>query len=366
MSRRRPSRSSTIPSAAELVPSAAKACGPTYPFGGAEPESGDVMAVAPAIRWVRIAVPGPLRHVNCWLLDDAGDVALVDTGMDGAASREAWRQVFRGPLAGTDVTCIIGTHFHPDHIGLAGWMAAHHDAPVVMTRGEWLTAQFLIADARDEVPDAAIAFWRGAGWDQAQLGGARERGWSFFRRLVTPMPISYRRIVDGDRLRIGHVDWRIVVGSGHSIEHACLLDEADGVLIAGDQVLPRISPNVSLGMFEPDADPLGEWLASIEKLRALPADLLVLPGHGDPFNGLHGRLDAIEEEHRDRLTVLHDFCAEPRRAVDCFPVLFHRTIGADILGMASGEALAHLRHLEVEGRVSRAVEDGVWWYSRTS
>ena len=336
--------------------------GLTYPFGGAEPAPGAVMAVAPGVRWVRLHIPGPLRHVNCWLLDDHDGVALVDTGMNTDAARDAWKTAFRGPLTGVRVTQMIGTHFHPDHLGLAGWMCAHHDAPLVMTRGEWLTARMLVADARDTVPDEMVAFWRSAGWDQAQIDHAGARGWAGFRRIVTALPLGYRRIAAGDTLRVGSVDWQIVVGSGHSPEHACLLDEAGGVLIAGDQVLPRISPNVSLGVTEPEGDPLGEWFDSIARLRDLPADLLVLPGHGDPFTGLHTRLDAMDREHRERLDELAVFLAEPRRAIDCFGRLFRRAIGPDMLGMASGEALAHLRRLEVEGRARREDRDGVWWW----
>ncbi|WP_374944313.1 MBL fold metallo-hydrolase [Sphingomonas sp.] len=336
-----------------------------YPFGKAEPPTGGTMAVAPGVRWVRIAVPGPLRHVNCWLLDDGDGVALVDTGMNTSETREAWKAVFRGDLAGVRVTRTIGTHFHPDHIGLAGWMCAHHDALLLMTRGEWLYARMLIADARDAVPDGMVAFWRAAGWEAAQIEAGQARGWAGFRRIVTPLPMGFTRLSDGQALPIGGRDWRVVTGSGHSPEHACLLDEANGVLIAGDQVLPRISPNVSITISEPDADPLGEWFASIDKLGALPAGLLVLPGHGDPFTGLHTRLDAMRDEHRERLDALHAHLAEPRRAVDAFAVLFRRTIGQDMLGMATGEALAHLRRLEREGRAVEETMDGVrWWRAR--
>ncbi|RDE06905.1 MBL fold metallo-hydrolase [Sphingomonas aracearum] len=336
--------------------------GLTYPFGGAAPGTGEVMEAAPGVRWARMPVPGPLGHVNCWLLDDTDGVVLVDTGMNLADTREAWKAIFRGPLAGVRVTAMLGTHMHPDHIGLAGWMADHHQAPVWMTRGEWLTARMLTADARDGVPGEMIAFWRGAGWDDAQVAHASARGWSGFRRIVTPLPLGYRRLTDGERLRLGGTEWQVVTGSGHSPEHACLLNEAGGVLIAGDQVLPRISPNVSLGVTEPEGDPLGEWLASIARLRQLPADLLVLPGHGDPFTGLHTRLDAMDREHRERLDELAVFLAEPRRAVDCFGRLFRRAIGPDLLGMATGEALAHLRRLELEGRAVRDEADGVWWW----
>ena len=136
--------------------------GLTYPFGGAEPASGEVMPIVPGLNWVRLHIPGPLKHVNCWLLDDTDDrgpgVALIDTGMATSDAREAWKMVFKGPLAGVRVTRMIGTHFHPDHIGLAGWMCDHHAAPLVMTRGEWLTARMLVADARDAVPPRNAGF----------------------------------------------------------------------------------------------------------------------------------------------------------------------------------------------------------------
>lgn len=347
-----------------FVPTSHK--GLTYPFGGKEPEAGGVMQIAAGIRWVRLGVPGPLKHINCWLVDDDGGVALIDAGMNRIETRDAWKAVFKGPMAGIRVTRMIGTHFHPDHIGLAGWMADHHDAPIWMTRGEWLTAQMLVADARPETPREINDFRRAAGWNAEQIEAAAANGWSNFGRIVRTMPLSYRRMVDGETFDIGASRWRVVVGSGHSPEHACLLDEANGVFVAGDQVLPRISPNVSLGITEPEADPLGEWLASIAKLkREVPADVLTLPGHGDPFTGLHTRLDAMDREHRDRLNELEVFLEEPRRAVDCFGRLFRRAIGQDALGMATGEALAHLRRLEIEGRAVRDTgDDGVWRWRR--
>jgi glyoxylase-like metal-dependent hydrolase (beta-lactamase superfamily II) len=153
------------------------------------------------------------------------------------------------------------------------------------------------------------------------------------------------------------------VGSGHSPEHACLLNETDGILISGDQVLPRISSNVSLSAAEPWANPLGEWLASIDRLLELDDRLLVLPAHGKPFHGLHARLTALRDDHLERLNAIATaLAAEPRRAVDCFPLLFRRPIGEDHLGLATGETLAHLRHLEHAGRVTREDRDGVWWW----
>ena len=349
-----------VPSA-EFVPTSHK--GLTYPFGAAAPAPGEVREVAQGLRWVRLAVPGPLKHINCWLIAEADGDALVDTGMNTDDARAEWRALLAGPLAGLKLSRVIGTHFHPDHIGLAGWFCAEHGCMLEMTRGEWLTARMLAADARDAVPEEMLAFWRSAGWDADAIERAKARGWAGFRRIIAPLPLGYRRLVEGQMLTIGGHQWQVVVGSGHSPEHACLLDAERGLLIAGDQVLPRISSNVSLGVTEPEGDPLGDWLASIEKLKGLPADLLVLPGHGDAFHGLHARLDALDAEHRARLDELAVFIAEaPRRAVDCFGRLFRRAIGPELIGMATGEALAHLRRLEVEGRARREVTDGVWWW----
>lgn len=336
--------------------------GLSYPLGRFAPEPGALHRLDGGVRWARIELPGSLGHINCWVLDDGDGVAIVDTGMNLPGCRQNWDAVFANALDGVRVTRIVGTHLHPDHIGLAGWLATRFDAPIWMTRGEWLTAQMLRADAREAVPDEVNAMRRAVGWTEAQIDTAAKAGWGRLREIVTPLPLSYHRMRDGDEIAFGAQRWRVVTGSGHSPEHACLLNEAAGVLIAGDQVLPRISSNVSLGITEPEADPLGEWLASIEKLLGLPADLLVLPAHGEPFHGLHARLEALRSEHHARLDTLAAFLEEPRRPVDCFGRLFRRKIDDTMLAAATGEALSHLRHLEIIGRAVRESRDGRWWY----
>ncbi|PKP91509.1 MAG: MBL fold metallo-hydrolase [Alphaproteobacteria bacterium HGW-Alphaproteobacteria-16] len=344
-----------------LVPTSHR--GLTYPLGERVPVVGEAVAIAPGVDWIRLPMPGGLDHINCWLIADGGGTTIVDSGMNVDSCVDAWRMLFdAAPLSTRPPHRILCTHFHPDHVGLAGWLARKFDAPLWMTRGEWLTIRLFAADARDDVPEEQVAFWRAGGWDGAQIAEASARGFGRMRRMIAQLPISYRRIVDGETIVIGDTAWRVVIGSGHSPEHACLWNARDGVLIAGDQVLPRISSNVSLGVSEPEADPLGEWLASIDRLLELPDDLLVLPAHGAPFTGLHVRLKALRDEHLMRLDMLHEHLSEPRRAVDCFGRMFRRKIDGDMLGLATGETLAHLRRLEVTWRAVRETRDGVWWY----
>ncbi|HEX8469412.1 MAG TPA: MBL fold metallo-hydrolase [Allosphingosinicella sp.] len=336
--------------------------GLTYPLGRRAPAQGELIELAGGVGWARLPIPGSLKHINVWILDDGDGVAIVDTGLDIAPCREAWEALFEGPLANRTVTRVICTHFHPDHLGLAGWLTDRFAAALWMTRGEWLFGRLLATDVREAPPREALAYWRSAGWDEARIEAEAAKGWGRFASVVSPVPVSFVRMEEGDSLTIGARTWRVLVGNGHCPEHACLIDDEAGLMIAGDQVLPRITSNVSLGLSEPLADPLGDWLASIEKLKGLPDTLFVLPSHGEPFTGLHSRLDALAHGHLDRLDALHAHLAEPRRAVDCFSVLFARKIEDGMYGLATGEALAHLRRLEIEGKAVREVRDDVSWY----
>jgi glyoxylase-like metal-dependent hydrolase (beta-lactamase superfamily II) len=337
--------------------------GLSYPLGDHAPGVGEVTRVGAGVSWARIPMPGSLGHINTWLLDDGVDgVAIVDTGMLLTMCSDAWKALFAGGLAGKRITRVICTHLHPDHIGLAGWLCQKFGVELWMTRGEWLTARMLTSDVRDDPPEAAAAMQRASGWSNAEIEASKAKGWGRFGKMVFAMPVSYRRFQHGDVLDLGGNNWRVVVGSGHSPEHACLVNDQAGVMISGDQVLPKISSNVSINITEPEADPLGEWLDSIDRLLHLPSDLLVCPAHGEPFYGLHVRLAALRDEHHDRLTTVAASLSEPKRAVDCFTMLFNRPIGEHNRELATGEAQAHLRRLERDGRARRQEVDGVHWY----
>jgi glyoxylase-like metal-dependent hydrolase (beta-lactamase superfamily II) len=172
--------------------------------------------------------------------------------------------------------------------------------------------------------------------------------------------------VDRETITIGDRYWQIVVGSGHSPEHTSLYCPALKLLISGDQVLPRITPNVSVFPTEPEGDPLKEWLRSSARIRdILPDDVLVLPAHEAPFYGLHVRMTQMIEIHKRDLNSLFDHLSQPRRAVDCFPALFKREIDENSLGLATGETLAHLNCLLGRHRITRTCDaQGVDWYEK--
>jgi glyoxylase-like metal-dependent hydrolase (beta-lactamase superfamily II) len=159
-----------------------------------------------------------------------------------------------------------------------------------------------------------------------------------------------------------------VIGSGHSPEHACLYCPELKVFVSGDQVLPKITSNVSVYPTEPDADPLADWLDSLARLKTVvPDDVLVLPSHNSPFRGLHERCDVLIQSHVDGLTRLEGLLAAPRRAIDVFPALFSRPITPGVLFMATGETIAHLNHLARRGRAVGTLDAaGVRWWQRLS
>jgi glyoxylase-like metal-dependent hydrolase (beta-lactamase superfamily II) len=333
-----------------------------YPLGK-QPESGQTVDIAPGVRWLRLPLPFQLDHINVWLLRDGAGWAVVDTGLFTNTTREVWRQVFDRQLDGLPLSRVLVTHLHPDHVGCAGWLAKQFQVELYMSRDEYQRCRALAADTGKPAPPAGIGFYRSAGFESEAL----ERYVEFFGafgRIVSPLPDAYHRLRDGMTLRIGEHSWEVVIGRGHSPEHACLLCRELNLLIAGDQVLPTISSNISVYPSEPAANPLDDWFASLQKLKQLlPPSVLVLPAHGAPFQGVQARLDQLISDHEDGLASLRTLCREPRRAVDVFPALFKSRISEGNLIMATGEAISHLNFLLERGEMSVSRDDsGVIWY----
>lgn len=337
-----------------------------YPFDQI-PGPGEAVQICSGVHWIRMPMPGPLSHINLWAVDDEEGIALFDTGMRTDEVAAAWQMLFSRPPLDRALSRVLITHMHPDHVGMAGWLVRRFRCRMWMTRQEYLYCRALIADSGREAPDDAIDFYRRAGWSQDALDAYRARFGNFGKR-IHPLPESFRRIQDGDVISVGGNDWHIVVGTGHSPEHACFYCPTLKILISGDQVLPRISSNISVHPTEPDANPMGDWLASLRKLsQIVPDDVLVLPAHNEPFRGLHSRLEHLERSQLRTLQRLLGRLEQPRRVIDTFVALFGRDIPEKdglLLNLATGEAAACLNYLQAGGTVSVVKDrDGVAWYS---
>jgi glyoxylase-like metal-dependent hydrolase (beta-lactamase superfamily II) len=334
-----------------------------YPFADL-PETGHRRMVAPGIGWVRMPLPFALDHINLWTLDDGERLAVVDSGLATQAIRDAWSRVLADD--GRPLSRILVTHCHPDHLGLATWLAARDGAGIHMTLGEYLGGHALWHQPPGYRTADMIAQFREHGLDDERLRALDERG-NAYRRGVAEMPWRHHRLFDGDLVRIGGHDWQVIVGYGHSPEHASLYCSTLGVLISGDMLLPRISTNVSVFAAGPEDDPLGWFLDSVRKLCDLPDDTLVLPSHGKPFRGIRARVRQLVDHHDERCAVLVSECGTPRSAGDLLATLFPRPLDTHQSMFAMGEAIAHLNYLVRRGRLQRTRgDDGVIRHLKTS
>jgi glyoxylase-like metal-dependent hydrolase (beta-lactamase superfamily II) len=319
--------------------------------------AGEFIDVGSGIRWIRMPLPFALDHINLWLLDGAQATTLVDSGYGDPRTRTLWERHFATTLDRRSVDRIIVTHCHPDHVGNASWLAARFAAPVLMTHAEFMATHALAHGHSGYGPEGIIALFRRHGLAGEPLAELAARG-NHYRHGVPDVPASFTRLLDGHELAAGPARWRIIEGHGHSPEHASLYSSDLRVLIAGDMLLPKISTNISVWAVEPDADPLGSFLASLSAFQTLPESTLVLPSHGLPFRGIGERVAQLVAHHAARLDELLSAARAatgPVSAADLVPVLFRRELDAQQLFFAMGEAIAHLNHLWHAGRMTRSV-----------
>lgn len=326
-------------------------------------EPGETLEIADALVWLRLPLPFVLNHVNCWLLEDKDGWTIIDTGADKPKSREIWDDVLANRLKGKPVKDVICTHGHPDHIGLAGWLCEKLGVRLHMTLAEWLAPQLWREQGlkpmqpeerrgltRNGVPDAAIE----------KMAMARES--APFRNH--PLPMSFVRMRDGDVIKFGGRSWKVLVNGGHADEHASFYCTKDKILIAGDQILSKISPVVGVFLSQPWSDPLSDYLKSLKRLRKLPADTLVLPSHGLPFRGLHTRIDQLAHHHELRLQKLMELMTGDKNGLELAEGLFSRAVAEGQLMMALAETLAHANHLVTIGKAKRIETGPVVKYRR--
>lgn len=330
---------------------------PSLVYPWAEPPAAGTMAeVAPGLFWARLPLPFRLNHVNVWLLEEAEGWTLIDTGCLTPQILALWEGLLAGPMGGRPVLRVVATHGHVDHIGLVGWMAERFGCPMVGTFAEWLWARVHHTHDFPRAETAHRAYLHHAGVaaeEAARIAANREE----FMDLATPLPGALHEIRDGDTLRMGGRDWRVIVTGGHAQEHACFHDPVSNIVIAGDHLLPRISPVVAVLEFLPQADPLGEFLASFARFDAVAPDALVLPSHGSPYRGIRTRIAQLEEHHRQRLAATVENLRQPLSAIALARRMFPQVSAPADVGFALGETLAHVNRLMREGRVRDVSRD---------
>lgn len=337
-----------------------------HPFPDA-PAEGQAVEIAEGILWLRLPLPMALDHVNVFALEDGDGWTVVDTGFSSKRAKGIWEALLAGPLSGKPVTRVIVTHYHPDHVGLAGWFQSR-GAELVTTRTSWLYARMLVLDEHPLPLPEAVEFQRRAGVPADRLQRYATTRPFNFADVVDPLPPGFTRIRDGDTLSAAGRRWAVRTGDGHAPEHAMLWSLDDNLILGGDQLLPGISANIGVYPTEPDADPLTEWLESCARLAPhAREDQLVLPGHKLPFTGLPLRLRQMAENHEGALSRLLDHLQAPRTAADCFLPIFKRQIDGPEYGMALVESVAHLNCLLRRGQVTRTLSpQGAWLWERRS
>ena len=333
-----------------------------FPISEAPP-MGQPLAVAKGVYWLRMPLPFSLNHINLWLLEDDVGWTIVDTGINTSACKELWQHVFDNLLNNKPVHQLVVTHLHPDHVGLAGWICETWGLELHMSRTDYMACRVLMSDTGKPAPKAAISFYQRAGVSNEQLASYKAK-FGGYGKGIYPMPESYVRIQDGESVNMAGQKWNIIVGRGHAPEHVCLMCPALNVFIAGDQLLPSISSNVSVWPTEPHSNPLKDWLDSCAMLQqSIPADVLVLPSHGQVFFGAHQRLQRLIDGHEKSLVKLLDACQQPQRNVDLFSQLFRRPITDDVLTLAVGETQAHLNYLVSKNKLQASTDNmGANWY----
>jgi glyoxylase-like metal-dependent hydrolase (beta-lactamase superfamily II) len=330
----------------------------TFPIAVA-PAPGTVTDIAPGIRWLRLPLPYRLDHVNIYLIENGDGWTALDSGLGDDACKQAWEMALAGPLKGQGLKSLIVSHFHPDHVGLAGWLCERFGLELTMPRPEYLHSLLLQFAPGDYGQDVYRPFYQRHGLSAEATEIVLSRGHEYLKR-TSGVPASYHRIKHGDRVVVGERDFQVTTGGGHSLEQAMLYRPEERLFLAADQVIARISPNVSVHPMEPDLDALGIYLGSLRAIRENVApDVLVLPGHGLPFHGLHDRIEELIQHHGQRCGEIAMACKDaPLSVAEIVPVLFTRPLDAHQTGFAFGEVLAHVNHMRGRGELRLETDAG--------
>jgi len=324
-----------------------------YPYES-YPDSGAVTEVAEGIFWICTPLPFRLRAINAYLIEEPDGWTIIDCGYGSEEAQRQWESVWSKNMKDKPVKRVVVTHFHPDHFGNAGWMQEKWGVTPSMSETEWAFANLAANNLNTDAIDLRCDFYSKNGLSKALEEKFRTEVFRYSSGCPS-VPSSFTRLKDGDELIIRGARWRIMVGRGHSPEHVCLYSNDLGIMMSGDQILPEISPNVSVWPIEPNANALGDFIGTMNRFRMLlRKDTLVLPSHRKPFRGVHERMDQLEHHHHLRLEeILSHTGAAGISAGDLISLIFPGNLDGHQIGFAMNEALAHLNYLMYAGKLIR-------------
>ncbi len=329
------------------------------------PPLGIARKVAPGVFRVSLPIDFQQDHINVWVLEDGRHITIVDTGVGTRQTAELWDEVLQRQFAGRPLRRVICTHWHPDHMGCAGWLLERAQEPLWATRLEWETAHRVAGAGQPQYLAHEAEFLRATDCDARIAQQLLDRA-GFISKHFLPPPDRYRRYTCGEPIDIDTDSWQTLLGQGHSPEHAALYSASRNVLIGGDMVLPDTTTFVGIEPSEGlDKDPITAYLESLQRLKALPDDVLVLPSHGEPFIGLHTRIAELEERTKHRLNRVFDKLEGTMSANAVARQLRSREPTASQLYLGLRSAFACLNYLAARQAVRHWEEAGVWQYART-
>ena len=335
-----------------------------YPFAD-YPLPDAATEVADGIFWLSLPVPFVgLKQVNVWLLRDGDGWTMIDCGYGEPHLIDLIEASWKNILSGRPITRLLVTHFHPDHAGNAAFISERWGVKPWMTQGEWFAANLASLDRESDAIADRGAFYRRHGLPADDVRQFLDEAVPY--REGVSLPSAYHRLREGDNVAIDGHAWRVVVGEGHSPEHVSLYDSKRRILIAGDQILPGITTNVSTWPSEPEFDAVGAFLATCRKfLPLLAADTLILPSHRKPFSNVHARLHELAVHHAERLNLILATATDEISAGELVGPLFRSGLDGHQLGFAMGEIIAHLNHLVALGHMRMTETKDRIRYSRT-
>lgn len=303
-------------------------------------------------------MPLPFKpdHINLWLIEEQDGWTLIDTGFSSDITKQIWLQLFSGVMNNRPIKRVILTHHHIDHMGLTGWLCQHFQAPLLTSKAEFRLLETLSTPLDVDELDNIDSFYKPH--DASDVSKLFVQ----FRHMATyhHLPTSSRILNHGESLTLGGKSWQVLLCSGHTSSQVILYNKALDLLISGDQILPTISSNIGLWPSARDANPMAEFLLSMQLILSTIGNPLVLPSHGLPFTGMRDRIHELVNEHQQQLEKIISICQKPTSINELIPCLFPGKLQGFATALATAETMAGVHYLLTENHLVRQVNgDGI-------